>query len=228
MTVDAVALTFTYDASGNPQTVTYGGTTYYYATNLQGDVIAILNSAGTKVVSYTYDAWGNSINIAHSMASTLGTLNPLRYRSYVYDHETGLYYLQSRYYNPEVGRFINADAFTSTGQGLLGNNMFAYCLNNPVCNKDTAGLFTQKAFDNDGDPTSDGDDDGGTASTGASSVYTASLAVCVSVNADDNEIDEIRRQLKEAVKKVNVSIEGHGAVVGTKKHKALKDEVEKL
>jgi YD repeat-containing protein len=73
MTMGADTLTFTYDASGNPQTVTYGGTTYYYVTNLQGDVIAILNSAGTKVVSYTYDAWGNSINIAHSMASTLGT-----------------------------------------------------------------------------------------------------------------------------------------------------------
>ncbi len=73
------------------------------------------------------------------MASTLGQVNPLRYRGYVYDTETGLYYLQSRYYNPEIGRFINADAFVSTGQGILGNNMFAYCNNNPAVRKDDDG-----------------------------------------------------------------------------------------
>ena len=105
---------------------------YYYVTNLQGDVIAILNSMGAVVVQYTYDAWGNVLSTTGSMASTLGTLNPIRYRGYVYDSESGLYYLQSRYYDPEVGRFINADALVSTGQGILGNNMFAYCGNNPV------------------------------------------------------------------------------------------------
>jgi RHS repeat-associated protein len=73
------------------------------------------------------------------MASTLGLYNPLRYRGYVYDTELGLYYLQSRYYNPTWGRFINADALVSTGQGILGNNMFAYCRNNPVSRKDAAG-----------------------------------------------------------------------------------------
>ena len=80
------------------------------------------------------------------MASTLGTLNPLRYRGYVYDTETGLYYLQSRYYNPTRGRFLNADAFTSTGQGLLGNNMFAYCGNNPINCVDSSGNFTLYAM----------------------------------------------------------------------------------
>jgi RHS repeat-associated protein len=75
------------------------------------------------------------------MATTLGQLNPLRYRGYVYDTETGLYYLQSRYYNPEIGRFINADAFAATGQGILGNNMFAYCGNNPVSREDDGGAF---------------------------------------------------------------------------------------
>jgi len=73
------------------------------------------------------------------MATTLGAHNPLRYRGYVYDTETGLYYLQSRYYNPAMGRFINGDAFASTGQGLLGNNMFAYCLNNPINSIDEEG-----------------------------------------------------------------------------------------
>ncbi len=73
------------------------------------------------------------------MASSLGLHNPLRYRGYVYDNETGLYYLQSRYYNPTIGRFINVDALIATGQGILGNNMFAYCRNNPISRKDASG-----------------------------------------------------------------------------------------
>ena len=82
-----------------------------------------------------------------SMATTLGTLNPLTYRGYVYDHETGLYYLQSRYYNPEWGRFINSDVFAATGQGLIGNNMFVYCGNNPVSRSDDGGCFWDIVFD---------------------------------------------------------------------------------
>ena len=119
--------------------VTYGGATYYYATNIQGDVVAILDSTGAAVVTYTYDAWGNILTTTGTMASTLGIHNPLRYRGYVYDPETGLYYLQSRYYDPSIGRFINADTFASTGQGILGNNMFAYCRNNPAIRVDRDG-----------------------------------------------------------------------------------------
>ncbi|MGM9602723.1 MAG: RHS repeat-associated core domain-containing protein [Faecousia sp.] len=135
-------LSFTYDAEGSPQTVTYNGTVYFYATNLQGDVIAILDNTGTAVVSYSYDAWGRHTSGDYgtgTLASTLGKYNPLRYRGYIYDIESGLYYLQSRYYNPQIGRFINADAFASTGQGVLGSNMFAYCLNNPVNFYDSDG-----------------------------------------------------------------------------------------
>ena len=90
-------------------------------------------------MKYTYDAWGNILTVTGSMANTLGKENPLRYRGYVYDDETRLYYLQSRYYDPQLGRFINSDVYTSTGQGLLGNNMFAYGNNNPVLNADPAG-----------------------------------------------------------------------------------------
>ena len=75
----------------------------------------------------------------------------------MYDRETGLYYLQSRYYDPEVGRFINADALVSTGQGILGNNMFAYCLNNPVCRKDIGGATSIECYDSDGNPATDDD-----------------------------------------------------------------------
>ena len=134
-----VTMYFTYDASGRPAVVTYDDVPYYYVTNLQGDVVAILNSAGTAVVQYTYDAWGKLLSTTGTMASTLGAYNPLRYRSYVYDAELGLYYLQSRYYNPTIGRFLNADALVSTGQGVLGNNMFAYCRNNPIILEDATG-----------------------------------------------------------------------------------------
>ena len=76
------------------------------------------------MVTYTYDAWGNPLSVTGSMASTLGAANPLRYRGYVYDSETGLYYVSSRYYDTEICRFINADGYASTGQGLLGGNAF--------------------------------------------------------------------------------------------------------
>ena len=129
-------LDFFYDASGNPYALKYNGTLYYYITNLQGDVLHIVDTSGTPVVSYTYDPYGKLLT---GTDSTLGNLNPLRYRGYVYDTETGLYYLQSRYYDPEIGRFINADAFVSTGQDIIGCNVFVYCSNNPVLLSDPFG-----------------------------------------------------------------------------------------
>ena len=137
MTVGSNILRFAYDGTA-PMTVTCNGTVYYYVTNLQGDVVAILDGSGSAVVQYTYDAWGNLLG-DEPADDTIGRLNPLRYRGYVYDSETKLYYCQSRYYDPELGRFINADAYASTGQGLLGNNMFAYCNNNPVSYSDATG-----------------------------------------------------------------------------------------
>ena len=132
-------LNFFYDGEGRPAYFTYNNATYYYVTNLQGDVVAILDSNGAVMVNYHYDAYGVLLQTGGTMATTLGILNPLTYRGYVYDHETGLYYLQSRYYNPEIKRFISPDAFVSTGQGLMGYNMFAYCGNNPVNYSDPTG-----------------------------------------------------------------------------------------
>ena len=115
--------------------------------------IAILDSEGNAVVEYSYDAWGKLLATTGTLAATIGLHNPLRYRGYVYDNETALYYLQSRYYDPELGRFINADAFASTGTGLLGYNMFAYCNNNPANRSDPKGTIPfydspiQKAID---------------------------------------------------------------------------------
>ena len=137
-------LYFYYDAQGKPAQVLYNGTVYTYVHNLQGDIVGILDSDGTLVVEYKYDAWGNPLDSSGSMADTLGWYNPFRYRGYVWDDETWLYYVSSRYYNPETGRFINADIIVSTGQGILDSNMFAYCRNNPVRRKDVTGTAEEE------------------------------------------------------------------------------------
>ena len=106
--------------------------TYLFEKNLQGDIIAVYNTSGTKLVSYVYDAWGNVTVTNHNVSGTNSGArhNPFRYRGYYYDTETGYYYLQSRYYNPKWGRFINADSCLYNS--LIGFNLFAYCENNPV------------------------------------------------------------------------------------------------
>ena len=102
---------FLYDESGLPYSFIYNGTQYYYVKNLQNDVVDIANTSGSIVVNYTYDAWGNILSTTGSMASTVGAVNPLRYRSYYYDTDMGFYYLQTRYYDPAIRRFINADGY---------------------------------------------------------------------------------------------------------------------
>ena len=143
MMIGNTLLGFTYDASGKPVSVYYNGSYYYYALNLQGDVVAILNNSGVAVVQYTYDAWGRHLSISGSMAPNLGQLNPFRYRGYIYDSETGLYYLRSRYYNPTIGRFINADdpSYLGVDGTVISYNLFAYCGNNPVMGYDPTGRF---------------------------------------------------------------------------------------
>ena len=136
---DAYALYFHYDSAGDvigfTRTANGTDTEYFYVKNLQGDILKIITADGTEAAAYTYDAWGKLLTSTGDMAD----VNPLRYRGYYYDTETSLYYLQSRYYDPEVGRFINPDAYASTGQGILGANMFTYCGNNPVILSDENG-----------------------------------------------------------------------------------------
>ena len=127
---------FFYDYAGQPYAVKYNGTVYYYILNQQGDVVRLISKTGTSYGTYRYDAWGN---ILYQTNSTLLNANPLRYRGYVYDSETGFYYLGSRYYDPEIGRFINADGWASTGQGILGLDMFSYCGDNPIARSDDDG-----------------------------------------------------------------------------------------
>ena len=130
-------LDFFYDANGRPFALKYNGTVYYYILNVQGDVLRMVDADGTVVANYRYDPYGNIL----AATGDLAEINPLRYRGYYYDSDSNLFYLNARYYDPQIGRFINADEYTSTGQGLLGNNMFAYCGNNPAINVDTSGNF---------------------------------------------------------------------------------------
>ena len=146
---DTTIMDFTYDQNGQPYSVTYNGTKAYYVLNQQGDVVRIVTAGGASRGVYYYDAWGN---ILYNTDNDFLNYNPLRYRGYVYDTESQLYYCQSRYYDPALGRFLNADALASTGQGILGNNMFAYCNNNPVNLIDCAGNSPDFFYDNPFDP----------------------------------------------------------------------------
>ena len=132
-------LLFSYDAAGDVISVNYNGTEFYYLRNAQGDIVKLLKANGQEAVVYTYDTWGKKVSTTGDYASSLGLIQPFRYRGYVYDWETGFYYLQSRYYDPTTGRFISADVLLSTGQGVLGHNCYAYCLDNPVNLQDNCG-----------------------------------------------------------------------------------------
>ena len=144
MSKSGSSIAYGYNADGKriSKTVngtTYNGNRYFYLKNAQGDVTGLVNASGTQVVSYTYDPWDAPMSVSGTMAATLGAANPLRYRGYVYDTETGLYYLSSRYYNPVWGRFINADTAAvvaaSPDKANWDKNLFAYCDNDPVNRK---------------------------------------------------------------------------------------------
>ena len=131
-------LHFFYDAGNKPAIVEFNETRYGYVQNLQGDIIQIIDANGVAVVEYTYDAWGKVLNVTGSMAGSLGTVQPFRYRGYVYDVETELYYLESRYYNSEVERFLNADKIIDISD-QYSSNLFSYCGNAPIRYYDDSG-----------------------------------------------------------------------------------------
>ena len=115
----------------------YGTTQYYYVTNLNGDIVGITDADGNLIAEYEYDEWGKLLNITTAEEGNAEQLkvaeaNPFRYRGYYYDNETGMYYLNSRYYNPELGRFISADDFSYLDSGRLTRNAYCYCVNNPL------------------------------------------------------------------------------------------------
>ena len=139
MSWGANILDFFYDESGLPYAMKYNGTAYYYITNLQGDVMRIVDASQNIVTNY--DPYGKVL----SATGTLAGVNPLRYRGYVYDQETGFYNVSGRYYDPLVSRWINADEqISGVGGDLGGNNLFAYCFNNPVNLIDPTGNWPSR------------------------------------------------------------------------------------
>ncbi len=141
---------YTYDENGNIAGMNYNGSDYWFYRNAQNDVIGIVDSSGSVVAKYTYDDWGKVTAVTDGQGNDLSSntthianINPIRYRGYYYDTETGLYYLQTRYYDAEVGRFLNADGYISTGQGVLSTNTFVYCLNNSISLRDDLGNMSE-------------------------------------------------------------------------------------
>ena len=129
---------FQYDTSGTPLGFVLNGTQYFYITNQMNDVLAITDTNGDIVGNYEYDAWGKVLTADTDLAKQ----NPLRYRGYYYDNETGYYYLQSRYYDSNICRFINADEYQISQNSkniIYGNNVFLYCYNSPINKNDPFG-----------------------------------------------------------------------------------------
>jgi len=135
-----------YDENGSPIAWSCDGNSYYYVKNMQGDILGFTDSEGNVIAAYEYDAWGNMLSCTGNAA--LAEANSLRYRGYAYDTETGFYYLQSRYYDPSVGRFLNADDtdYLGASGSILGYNLYAYCENDPVDNMDFDGFFSTKFY----------------------------------------------------------------------------------
>jgi len=147
MTIGTSTMVFRY-LGGEPIGFSYGGSEYFYAKDGQGDVSAVYDSTGALVASYVYDAWGNQKVLTGAGAAdpagsgSVGRLNPFRYRSCFFDEETGLYYLNARYYDPAAGRFLSADATSvldDTSMQVNGLNLYAYCGGNPVMRTDPMG-----------------------------------------------------------------------------------------
>ena len=133
---------YLYDGSGQLIAIRYKGADYYYVQDALMDIIGLVDSDGKTVVNYSYNSWGKLLGITGSMAESLGKDNPYRYKGYYYDEETGMYYLKSRYYNPEICRFISADDVELTRvspMALSDKNLYAYCDNNPIMRRDTSG-----------------------------------------------------------------------------------------
>ena len=144
-------LVFMYDNNGDAFGFTYNGTEYYYLKNAQNDVVALVDSNRQIVAKYAYDAWGHIVSVTDAEGNDIsaqkdhiGNVNPIRYRSYYFDSETYFYYLNTRYYSPEMCRFLNADdtdTLLCSPNELTDKNLFAYCDNNPVMRVDHGGDF---------------------------------------------------------------------------------------
>ena len=135
-----------YDNEDSVCGIVYNNVPYFFYKNLQGDVIGITDQDANIVARYTYDAWGVCTIVEDRTDCNIATVNPFRYRGYYYDEEIGLYYLQSRYYNPRVGRFVNGDSKLGVNIGVQSYALYCYCGNEPVFRNDTLGYAWWRAL----------------------------------------------------------------------------------
>ena len=210
-------LVYLYDSTGSPIGMMYRTTSYaegafdvfWYEKNLQGDVVAVYGKSGTKYVTYEYDAWGNhTVSYSNGGGSTGAQYNPFRYRGYYYDTDLGMYYLRSRYYDPNTCRFINADVYISTGYGIIGNNMFAYCNNIPTCYSDPEG--TALSYTCDLDDEYDSDDEVwlfGGGSVGANSESSATYSNTTS-SSSTNALSSSKTEVHHVVEQCQANKSG--------------------
>ena len=146
-TNDTDTIHYRYDTNGTLLSMNLNGTEYYYLYNGQRDVIGLYDANGNVVVEYTYDAWGKPLTTTGSLASTVGAKNPYRYRGYRYDTESGLYSLKTRYYSPEVKRFISSDDGFYENNGIFKNNLYIYCCNSPLLHRDDSGHVIEYIYE---------------------------------------------------------------------------------
>ena len=135
-----------YDGEDQVCGMTYNGELFFFHKNLQGDIIAITDQTATAIARYAYDAWGKCMILSDTSGCEIATVNPFRYRGYYYDAEIGMYYLQSRFYNPEVGRFVNADKYIAANDDQSAYMLYSYCGNCPIDRCDVVGFFWKKIF----------------------------------------------------------------------------------
>ena len=232
---DSVTLYYLYDDSGSPigmqyRTPSYAEgvwDTYYFDKNLQGDIVAVYDQSGTKLVSYRYDAWGGFWTTAHNGgASTPAYKNPFRYRGYYFDTDVWFYYLNARYYDPIVKRFINADS--ALYHSILGYNMFAYCDNNPVNYVDYNGESAEAVIEISkaviaygwtfalAEPTIFGEVIYGIAAIGALSVI---CLVSLSASEADNSVNDAPQSITE----LNEEVETSSTTISKAKESESKD-----
>ena len=148
-TTNGSTIWYNYDSKCHLISIVYNHTDYFYVTNLQEDIIALIDKTENKVVEYKYDSWGAIVSVTGSMAETLGMKNPFRYRGYYYDEETGMYYISNRYYSPTIRRFINTDDIRILDGGndhIFENNLWAYCFNSSVNMIDLYGAWGVPLF----------------------------------------------------------------------------------
>ena len=176
-TTDGQTIWYNYDTQSQLISIVYNHVDYFYVRNAQGDILALIDKVGNKVVEYKYDSWGAIVDVSGSMAGSLGKKNPFRYRGYYYDEETGLYYLRRRYYDSTLQRFISADkkdTLLLRVKMVNNRNLFLYCDNNPIIRSDSTGAFWISLV-----------------SAVAGAVVGAAVSVCSQIFIERKSVDEL-------------------------------------